>query len=142
MTDDTKLILDQLAEMRAKKTETDYKVSRANLLTEGFKGLLLINGGGAVALLAFLQAIWDKNAQLRQIVLVGIGWMLAGLVVALLATFLRFHHSILGEKHDKKKPHSVFLRVFLKAAYTLCQYGSVACFAWGAIYLVCHALRI
>ena len=42
---------------------------RANLITdvknqilvEGMRGLFLINGGGAVALATWLQAIWDKS---------------------------------------------------------------------------------
>src|SRR5690349_892603 len=135
MNEDTKLILDELTALRAVKTEPDYKMSRANLLTEAFKGLLVINGGGVVALLAFLQAIWEKTA-LRQIVLVGIGWMLAGLVVALFSMFLRFHHSKFGEKHDKQIEHSQFFRLILKASYTGLMYGSALCFAYGAGYLV------
>jgi pilus assembly protein TadC len=142
MNEDTKLILDQLAALRAAKAEPDYKMSRANLLTEAFKGLLVINGGGVVALLAFLQAIWDKNAPLRQIVLVGIAWMLAGLVVALFSMFLRFHHSKFGEKHDKQIEQSQFLRLILKVSYTGLLYGSALCFAYGAGYLVIHALRL
>jgi hypothetical protein len=142
MNEDTRLILDQLAELRAAKAEPDYKTSRANLLTEAFKGLLVVNGGGVVALLAFLQAIWDKDVPLRQIVLVGIGWMLAGLVVALFSIFLRFHHSKIGEKLDKKQKHSTFWRLVLKASYTGLLYGSALCFAYGSAYLVIHALHL
>src|SRR5262245_61388425 len=31
------------------------------LLSEGIKGLFLINGGGAVALATWLQAVWDRS---------------------------------------------------------------------------------
>jgi hypothetical protein len=142
MHEDTKLILDKLEELLTAKAEPDYKASRANLLTEAFKGILVVNGGGVIALLAFLQAIWDKNAPLRQIVLVGIAWMLGGLVVALLSILLRFQHSKFGEKHDKKEKHSKLIRVLLMFSYTGLLYGSVFCFAYGSAYLVTHALRL
>jgi len=35
--------------------------SKEQYINEGAKGLILVNGGGAVALLAFLQAIWTKE---------------------------------------------------------------------------------
>jgi hypothetical protein len=51
-----------------KPSEGETRMARANVLTqttnqilnEGFKGLVLLNGGGAAAMAAFLQAIWDK----------------------------------------------------------------------------------
>lgn len=41
----------------------DYALSRATLLTEGFKGLLVVNGGGAAALLAFISQVLRQVAQ-------------------------------------------------------------------------------
>ena len=60
---------------------TGWSQIRNQLLAEGFKGLTLINAGGAAALAAFLQAIWDKPtaAPLR-------AWLLAGMAVLLLGT--------------------------------------------------------
>lgn len=39
------------------KTNLKREQSRATIITEAVKGLLLVNGGGAFSLLAFLQAI-------------------------------------------------------------------------------------
>lgn len=62
------------------------------ILNEGSKGLVLINGGGAVALAAFLQAIWDKDAAapMRLWVLVGICWLLVGTALAALIFVTRY----------------------------------------------------
>jgi hypothetical protein len=38
----------------------DAQARRVEALMEGVKPLIIVNGGAAVALLAFLQAIWDK----------------------------------------------------------------------------------
>ena len=81
------------------------RVDRANVLTqvrnqilnEGFKGLVLINGGGAAALALFLQAIWDKPsaAAMREYLLIGIGSLLLGTAFAailFLARYVSFFH--------------------------------------------------
>src|SRR5688572_10137040 len=68
------------------KTEEDpaLTVARAEVITEGFKGLLIVNGGGAAALLAFVQRTWSVAPDLARLALYGIGWMAAGLAIALL----------------------------------------------------------
>lgn len=70
---------------------------RNQLLVEGFKGLTLINAGGAAALAAFLQAIWDKlpAAPLRAWLLAGIAVLLVGTAISALtfmARYLTFFH--------------------------------------------------
>jgi len=42
-------------------TPQDFHSVRSEISNEGVKGLFLMNGGGAVALLAFLQAIWKDQ---------------------------------------------------------------------------------
>jgi hypothetical protein len=71
--------------------------TRNQILNEGFKGLVLINGGGAAALAAFLQAIWDKPAAaaMRMYLLIGIGLLLLGTALAailFLARYMSFFH--------------------------------------------------
>lgn len=117
-------------------TDKDYSLSRAALLTEGFKGLLLVNGGGAVALLAFLQAIWLVDKILAKAVLVGIGFMSLGLAVALLVPFFRYHHSHLAQKKERKEEYSERKRKLFFKAYILCQYASIISFIFGTTYLV------
>ena len=70
---------------------------RNQLLIEGFKGLTLINAGGAAALAAFLQAVWDKPpaAPLRVWLLAGIAVLLVGTGISALtfmARYLAFFH--------------------------------------------------
>jgi hypothetical protein len=84
-------------------TVTD--TSRANVLTESknlifienVKGLFLMNGGGAVALATWLQAVWEKEWatamlwwQLWAMLMFAFGVFWAG--VAYLARFLAFYH--------------------------------------------------
>ena len=71
--------------------------TRNQILTEGFNGLTLINAGGAAALGAFLQAVWDKPsaAPMLSSILWGICWLLFGTAVAasgFVARHLSFFH--------------------------------------------------
>jgi len=71
--------------------------TRNRILSEGFRGLVLVNGGGAAALAAFLQAVWDKPsaAPMRVYLLIGIGSLLLGTAAAailFLARYLSFFH--------------------------------------------------
>ncbi len=71
---------------------------RNEILTEGFKGLILVNAGGAAALGAFVQAVWDKPTAPAILpgLLSGIGFLLAGTAVSALGFVPRhlsfFHH--------------------------------------------------
>ena len=76
-------------------TPQDFHSARAEITTEGVKGLFLINGGGSVALLAFLQAVGvgGGQPQLAKFVVIGIGIMCLGLLFAGLINFFRYHTS-------------------------------------------------
>ena len=68
---------------------------RAEAAAAGVKGLFLANGGGAVALLAFLQAVWKDGPELLvQHVVVGVGLMAFGLALAAPVNFFRYHSSL------------------------------------------------
>ena len=56
-----------------------FSLARAAITTEGVRGLFLLNGGGALALLAFLQAVWEKHPALAKLALIGIGTFAVGL---------------------------------------------------------------
>ena len=62
-------------------------------MREGVKALLLMNGGGSVALLAILQAIWMSDALLAKPVLSGLVWFLVGVVFAGIVHPFRVHTS-------------------------------------------------
>lgn len=119
----------------------DYRLSRAKLLTEGYKGLLMVNGGGAAALLAFVQAVWQDRA-LANLALTGLGFMIAGLFFAMLVPFLRFHHSWDAERKQQGDQSHECRRKLLRFLFTACQYLSALAFVVGAGYLIWKGLAI
>lgn len=65
---------------------------RSEILNESTRSLLLINGGGAVAVATWLQAVWSEpwaSSMLRPQVL-GVGFLLAGVVLAAVCPALRY----------------------------------------------------
>ena len=110
-------------------------LSRASIITESVKALLLVNGGGAVSLLAFLQAVWVKEPDLARATLVSIACMSLGLVFALLVQPFRITHSKIVEREGDKK--TIFW-----VAYVASQYLSIAAFLLATAYLVCKGLSL
>ncbi|HKJ62038.1 MAG TPA: hypothetical protein VKA94_08585 [Hyphomicrobiales bacterium] len=79
---------------------------RAQIDSENAKGLLLINGGGAVALLAFLPHIIDNDGFLPLIIatLIAIFFFQFGLISAVLHNRYRRMCSLEYEKHGYSPP--------------------------------------
>ena len=73
--------------------------TRAEAFTSGVKQAIAVNSGGAVALLAFLQAIWEAEKQLAGFTLAGIGIMAFGVFLGLLVTPIRVRH--MHNAHDR-----------------------------------------
>jgi len=67
---------------------------RAEIANQHVKGLLLINGGSAAALLAFLQAIWADNPNLAKWVLLALGFLCLGVATAGFSNWLRYMTSL------------------------------------------------
>jgi hypothetical protein len=86
-------LLGQLETIKATR-EDKLTELRAQGVIEGTKGLLLINGGGAVALAAFLQAVWDKAFALRPWLLWAIAVLTAGVAFASATFFARYLHGL------------------------------------------------
>jgi hypothetical protein len=120
---------------------SDYRMSRAELLTEGFKGLLLINGGGAAALLAFVAEMWGKDSSLARVSLHSIVFLAVGLALATLIPFFRYHHSHRAQRMEDAG-HTGSKKTIFWYLYTFCQYLSVVAFVAGILYLVFHALPL
>lgn len=82
------------------------KLERANLLTglraqmlnEGTKGLFIMNGGGAIALATWLQAVWDKPWASPMLCwqLWGMAAFAAGIAVAAVIPIARYLGSLHG----------------------------------------------
>ena len=119
----------------------DYSLSRATLLTEGFKGLLVVNGGGAAALLAFIAQVADKSPRLAQLSFFGVAFMAVGLGLALLVPFFRYHHSHAAQKLEAAGYTGSFKTPYWYL-YTGCQYLSVIAFVGALIYLVITAVPV
>ena len=101
---------------------------RLEILNQTFKGLLIINGGGAVSLLAYLQAI-ENNVALVKAVLAGLATFSAGLVLAILFMIFRDQTS----KSDQFRKPAVMV---FKRLEQVCLYGSVLAFIVAVILLV------
>ena len=104
-------------------TAKDFHDARAEITNQGVRGLITINGGGAVALLAFLQAIWNKAPGLAKYVVIGIGVFSFGVFIAGFINFFRYHTSFAFQSGNTKK-----YNLFRYAAFFL-QYASLICFA-------------
>lgn len=88
---------------------------RAAIDTENVKGLLLINGGGAVALLAFLPAVLGKPeyAPLTKAILWGLLFYQVGLLSAVVHNHLRRVCSLVYEAAQANSPaHPAPCRLF------------------------------
>jgi hypothetical protein len=83
---------------------------RANIDVENFKGLLLVNGGGSVALLAFLPSVLEKPGYeaLACYILWGLLWYQVGLVSALIHNRLTRKCSLIYDQHDMHPPAGNF----------------------------------
>ncbi len=113
--------------------ERDFTEQRNDAFREGVKGLFMMNGGGAVAMLAFLQAIWKENPQLAKYVVWCIAFLATGVFMAGLVQFFRYHASFnfQGGRHRASK---VYRFLYLTTAY-----GSLAAFVVGVSVVVSGA---
>ena len=118
-------------------TPQDFHSARAEITTQGVKGLFLINGGGSVALLAFLQAVWEKQPQLAKFVVIGIGIMCLGLLLAGLINFFRYHTSFNFQGGNTRRYKLFrFLSIsfqYLSLASFACASGVVVFGAWSLL---------
>jgi hypothetical protein len=74
-------------------TPTERTKQRNEAATELVKALLIVNGGGAVALLAFLQAIWVSAHGLAKPIVLGIAFFAIGAFAAAAFHLLRHEAS-------------------------------------------------
>src|SRR2546421_4795475 len=114
-------------------TPQDFHSVRSEISNEGVKGLFLMNGGGAVALLAFLQAIWKDQPFLAKFVLIGIAVMAGGLFFAGFINFFRYHASLNFQGGNTKTYH-LFRCLSLSFQYIslLAFAAAIIIVVWGA----------
>lgn len=107
---------------------------RRQIMDHVFRGLLALNGAGAVALLAFLQAVWNER-ELARVVVHAIGVLSIGLVLAVLYQTFRYHTSLAFQRRSKRK-------WVWRTAYLVFMYLSVSAFLAAMAYLIVSALLI
>lgn len=85
--------------------------TRAEIDTEVVRGLLLANGGGAVALLAFLSTVFGKESlsALAMPVIVALFIFHLGIVAAIIHNHYRRQCSLEYERHQFRPPPGTFL---------------------------------
>ncbi|MCH9054180.1 MAG: hypothetical protein IIA72_24590 [Proteobacteria bacterium] len=110
---------------------------RAQIDTETVKALLLINGGGAIALLSLLPSILDKDGyeRLAYSIFMGVLFLMFGLVFAVIHNRLRRKCSLHYDQHKMKPPKGRLFGIVLWGP-TVCCISTV--FMWisiGAFFL-------
>lgn len=86
---------------------------RSQIDTETFKGLLAINGGGALALLSFVAALLNKGDEnairylspLLHAALLGIVFLMVGVTAAVVHNYLRRRCSLVFQRHNYRPPN-------------------------------------
>lgn len=113
----------------------DRTQTRSEILNEAFKGLLLVNGGGAVATATLVQAEWGKGwpPDALRFAIYAIIPPLVGIGFALVAMVLRYFNSLRGAP-SKRPPNPWW------AAILTLQFASIASFVVGMLLAVCAAL--
>ena len=102
---------------------------RDEMSIHGIRGLVLLNGGGAVALLAFLQAVWGKIPELVPSIVYAMIPLVVGAACAVAVHFLRIQTSLHWFKHGKRlkslqNGFTVFSFVLFLAGMTIVIVGS------------------
>lgn len=84
-------------------TSTHLSEAKEAYLREGMRAYIYVNGAGAAALLAFLQAIWDKDAAkpLRIWVVLGVMSLAIGVAIGTLSFLARHIAWVRGASSDE-----------------------------------------
>jgi hypothetical protein len=132
----------QIPGAQAPRPQSAGLAQRAQMDKETLRGLLIANGGGAVALLAVLSPTLDRPGlePLVYAMLVGIFVFMVGVVFAILYNQFRRQCSLQYEQHGFNPPGETFLGIKLWAppaccAYQVCLYLSLLCFVGTGIYV-------
>lgn len=122
---------------------------RAQIDAEIVRGLLLANGGGAVALLAFLPKVLttERLGPLELPVVIALFVFHLGIAAALVHTHYRRHCSLIYEQYNYSPPARTFLGLNLGEpgvcfASRSLMWASVICFLAGGCAVFLGALRI
>ena len=115
---------------------TDGVKIRAQIDNEQIWALLLINGGGAVALISILPKVLDGK-ELVPPIIIGLLFLVAGLMFAVISNQFRRKCSL---AHENNTPHGKFLRWSLVEPFSCwlgrkLMWASVACFGLAGLFV-------
>lgn len=125
-----------------KEPETDQSVTELDKFfftcqnetaNQAVKGLLVINGGATIALLAFLQAIWKDDVALARHITIAIGIFCVGLAFAGASSFFRIWTSKAFQYEHKSQGCKAFLSICVQWMPLLCFVVGVAKVIFGVL---------
>ena len=103
----------------------DFTQQRDQTFIEAVKVILLMNGGAAVALLAFLQTVLASNRDLSRFVISGLSLLVFGIAFAGGPLLLRYSASFSFQSGEIGRWN------VLRACYLACAWSSLALFIAG-----------
>ena len=115
-------------------SEADLMKQRNEAIAELVKALLIINGGGAVALLAFLQSAWVQEKALVVPVAYAVSVLAFGSLLAAACHLLRYHASWYHQSGNTARS-ARFRRFYLVIAW-----ASLFAFAGGVAVVVVNVV--
>jgi hypothetical protein len=118
---------------RSEEWIREREAGRAEIHNRAVQGLFLLNGGGAVALLAALPQMWDKAEPIIPAIAGALIIMAAGLVLAGIVNFLRYESSVAHDKAETREKGKRFGRIWRwVAAFSLMMFVvAVSIVSWG-----------
>ncbi len=121
------------------RTETKR---RDEMYIHGVRALLLLNGGGAVALLAFLGQVWGNSKSLPPGIIHGMSYLVVGCGIAGVIHFLRYETSLHWKKTVKLWNGKYNLRIgkCLSILSIALVVASILCFLWGLKLVIAGAI--
>ncbi len=114
---------------------TDRHDSRLEIHNQAVKGLFIINGGAAVALLAFLERIWGEDSGLAVYIISALCFLGIGLSLAGLANYFRYNTSLAYQNNSPK------IKFWEKLSYGV-QYISLVLFVAGIATVIIGAFLV
>jgi chromate transport protein ChrA len=135
-----KAMTNQIPGAQAPRPQSAGGAQRVQIDVETLRGLLIANGGGAVALLLALSPVIDRAGfePLVYTMFIGIVVFMVGVVLAVL--YHHFRRQCSQQVNVPGLPHGSFLGIRLRApavcvAYQVCLYLSLLCFIGTGAYV-------
>jgi hypothetical protein len=121
--------------------------ARAKIDTEIVRGLVVANGGGAVALLAFLPATFEKMFPLSIYIVFALFTFHLGILAAIIHNYFRRRCSLKFEQHKFRPPAEQIFglnlgRPIVCFISSFCMWASMSLFLIGGSIVFVGALRV